>query len=233
MKKKIIIGISTILILTFIGVLVFVLFSNKEKPSDEVNETLTSVEEESLEKKIFSLINYDDLTALVAAENLDAHYFFDNTLAEIGEFVFLGSSSEMSITLDDKGNLETIEVYSQIYDSSKFSSNENGRTIEEDVYDECRGIIINFVRLFGAQYTHDLQLTNYDGTFSKVDEAKDMADIINGKSYINFAVRDKNGNYYVMNIVWFESVLEVNIVKYYDVEGYIDYFADISLFEED
>lgn len=230
MKKKIFIVLSIVLVLA-VGILVVVLCQKKEPAgSEDISKLPTEIQ--SFEDKVLSVSNYDEFNALVESEELEVYYYQNNEGAEVVEFAFWTFPSDMSVSFDKEKNVNEISIYSQVCDITEYKPEMNNRTLEDEVYDECREIISNFAGIFGVDYTQGLRLTGYNGEFFDVAEASDMYSFLNCEAYIHFAVRDEVGCYYVMHISLFETTIEVEIVKHCDVETYLDYIANITLYEE-
>lgn len=230
MKKKILIASAAVLIL-LVGIVVVVLCQN-EKPAGSEDKSQQPAEVQAFEGKVLSVSNYDEFNALVDSEELDVYYYQNNEGAEVVEFAFWTFPSDMSVSFDKDKNVNEISIYSQVCDITEYQPETNNRTVEDEVYDECREIISNFAGIFGVDYTQNFRLTGYNGEFYDVVEASDMSSFLNCESYIHFAVRDEAGCYYVMYISLFETTIEVEIVKHCDVETYLDYIANITLYEE-
>lgn len=223
MKKKIFV-VCVLLVLIVAGVFIFTLTRK--------NDSATA-ERESFEQKLISISNFAEFDDLVSDRKLNVFYSKDKKEATLMEFSFWSSNSEMAVYFDEESNVESFRLYVPAYDFSEWSPENSDGKIEGRVYDACQKTIDDFSGLFGVNYDQSMRLTNYDGTFSDVESADDIVRLINGDSYINFAVRDQNGYYYVMQIILFESMLEVEIMKYLDVNEYMNYFANISLYENE
>lgn len=221
MKKKIL-GVIMIC-LVVVGVLLVVHTKNKEH---------IAIKTESFEKKIISITNYDDFKKLVRKEDLEVYYSEDKTVASAMNFNFLASPSEMTINFDSKENINSFHIYIPLCDLSEVSGENSSASTEEEVYGLCKESINTFAKLFGVQYTEMLRLVTYEGDFLDIEEPGDMAPLLSEEAYINFAVRDESGYYYILRIITFESALEAEVIKYFDVTQYEDYVADISLYEE-
>lgn len=223
MKKKVLIVVCILFVLIIVGALILAFVRGNKNIATKT---------EQLEKKVISINSYDDFDELVGDEGLNVFYSEDETVANAVDFDFWNSTSEMTIFFDAEKNIESFNIYVPLCNISELSTENSGGKIEDQVYDVCRETINNFSKLFGLQYTENIQLTNYDGTFCVVESMDDITGLLNEESYINFAVRDKNGHYYILRISLFESTLEVEIIKYFDVDEYKDYIANISLYEE-
>lgn len=223
MKKKVLIVVFSLFILIIASVLILVLTRNDDHSTIKI---------EQLEQRVIAISNYKEFHKLVSDEGWNVFYSEDKTVANIIDFDFWNSTSEMTILFDAEKNIESFNLYFPLCDIYELSSGNGDSSIENQVYDVCRETINNFSQLFGIQYTENMQLTNYDGTFCVVESADDITGLINEESYINFTVCDKKGYYYIMQISLFESTLEVEIIKYFDVDKYKDYVANISLYEK-
>ena len=198
MKKRILVPVCVLFVFIIVGVLAFTLIRKE-----------STTEREIFEQKLISISNFSEFDVLVRDSTLNVFYSEDKKEAVLIDFSFWSSISEMTVYFDEESKVESFRLHVPAYDISNWSSENSDGKIEGKIYDACRKTIDDFSSLFGVNYDESIRLTNYDGTFSDVESAEDIIGLINGDSYINFAVRDKNGYYYVLQILLFESMLEV------------------------
>lgn len=226
MGKRIIIMGSIILCLA-LGVAGF--FYLKQDKNDNTTDLLQ--EEITLSEKIMnvtSIEEYEKLTKSIENESVIGE---DRSGATIEEFILFHENATITYYFDSDGSVKEFEAWFYFNEGPEENSLPEEITIDE-LRDKTEGVLQGFCKMFGVNNLPDLYLTRDDGTFEKIESVDSYQTILDGTAWIDFSVRDEAGTYWTIRINSEGNLCTVDIWRYFNVEEYKDYFANVSLYEE-
>lgn len=103
----------------------------------------------------------------------------------------------------------------------------------EELTMKCRDAAERFCMMFGCNEVPDLYISNYDGSFTKVESDGDFQSILDATGELRLSARDQEGYFWQLSVSGVDGVISANIQKYFDREATKDYVANISLYEEE
>lgn len=225
MKKRIIIA-SIVLCLSLIVAGIFLFKPEKKDDTLELLNNQISLYEKIL--NITSIKEYEKLTKIIENESVLGN---DKSGATVREIDLFHENATITYYFDAKGNVKEFETWFHFNEGSEGNSLPEEITVEE-LRDKTEGVLKEFCKMFGVLELPDLYLTHIDGTYEKVESTDSYQKMLEGIAWIDFAVRDELGTYWTIRIYSESNLCTVDIWRYFDVEEYKDYFANVSLYEE-
>ena len=226
MKKRIIItGLIVICIALAVAGIFFFKKDKKNEAKDSIDKEI-SLYEEIL--NVSSLKEYEKLTKSIENESVLGE---DKSGATIEEFALFHENAVITYYFDVEGNVREFETWFHFNEGPEENSLPEEITVEE-LRDKTEGVLKAFCKMFGVLELPDLYLTHSDGTYEKIESIDSYQKMIEGIAWIDFSVRDESGTYWTIRVYSESNLCTVDIWRYFDTEGYKDYFANISLYEE-
>lgn len=226
MKKRIIIIGTVTLCLILMFVIVFVV--RKDKRGTTTNDVSDEV---AIGIKIINISSMEEYKELANTVEYTCVLGQDEAGASIYGFELFHESANITYYFDSDGNVEEAGIYFLFNEDDEIGSEPKEITPQELKY-KTEGVLTEFCRLFEVYSLPDLYMSHNDGTFEKVESADSYQVIIDGGGSLDFSVRDATGSYWILRVYCEEKLCVVDIQRYFNVEEYKDYFANISLYKE-
>ncbi len=232
-RKNVIILLICVLILLG-AVALFWFFGNNEKEVDNLSSLNSQTDTPWAEQKILTNIrSVDEFKSILSNESFEYELATDNSGGSIYGVDFLGNNTYITYYFDKEGKTSDFSwtyYLNMIEDEDTYEIEEiNFDLLAEKTYTAVEG----FCSMFDFNAKVDLYLTNNDGTFTKIESNENFRTILDEQSYLDFSIRDVDGYYWLMRVSYNGELAYVNIYKYFDVQMYLGYEANISLYEED
>lgn len=229
MKKK---GINIIVFIAIAVVVVaaIVLIIVLKTPDDREMNGENSLEK--IEESVFNLQTIEQFDKFAKSGKYEYSIGDDRSGGSILSIPVLGMDAVVTYYFDSQGNTTDLEAF--YYFNAGMTEGEISSVEEitnDDVAISVKDTIREFCLMFGCNFVPDYYFTNDDGTFTKIEADSDFQKIIDESAYIRFSVRDKDGYYWELTISASHGLIGVSLNKYFDIAGYMDYVANISLYE--
>lgn len=226
MKKRILIIILIILIVaTIIGGIIF-LTGDKKNNGDEAEntETLSILD-------ISTVSEYEAFTKSLKNEHGITN---DKLYATIFDFDFLGETATITYSFDGDGNIYEYDVYVDLI--STVEGLEEGQEIPKPSAEELKTrteeILTSFCKMYGCELPENIYVYNNDGTFSDCKDISAYQNLADEVGFLCFTLRDIEGSFFEFTMSYSEGLYSGTLTKHYDKDNYMEYVANISLYDE-
>lgn len=231
MKKRILIILLIILVVAAIvcGIIFFTgdkNNSNNDNSKDEVNSPETV--------SILDIHTVSEFEALSKTLENETGISNDKLLATIFDFEFLNETATISFSFDDKGNAYEYAAYFKLLSSLEGvkEGDEIPKPDAEKLQKKSNDVLTSFCKMFDCELPENIYVYNNDGTFSECKDLSAFQNIADEKGYLCFTLRDYEGSFYEFVMTYEQGLYLGTLTKHYDKDSYIDYVANISLYDE-
>lgn len=230
MKKKILFFISILLVIAIVIVGVFFI---KKGETDSSN--ITDNKENEVQKTVTELLSIEEVEKFAKENKIEYNMGLDKSGATLCNASLLDEHYNITYFFDGNGKSTELSINSIL----NATVDENDFILEitditaDSLSQKVWKIIYSLCDMLNCTLTTNLYLSNDDGTFTAIETEQDFQRIIDGTAFLSFSVRDKDGMYWVLRVSSNDSLISMQINKYFDKNQYIDYFANISLYEEE
>ncbi len=228
MKKRILIILSIIMVVAVIvcGILFFSGDKNNSNDKDEVNspETVSILD-------ISTVSEYEELVKTLKNETGITN---DKLFATIYNFEFLNQTATITYSFDDKGNAYEYVAYFNLLSTRDGveEGDEIPKPSAEQLEKKSNEVLTSFCKMFGCELPENIYVYNDDGTFFESKELSAFQNIVDEKGFLCFTLRDSQGSFYEFTMTYTQGLYSGTLTKHYDKDDYIDYVANISLYDE-
>ncbi len=233
LKKKILMiaGIVVLLAIVLAGIYIFTAKDKSKQPNLGQGGAGT-VGEEANQYMALNFATVSDLEEYVAKNKCTYDMPATKEGATIEGFPFGDYTATVTYAFDKQGKATQLSAWYML----------NADIVEEELVvksltvEQFEEAVIKNLNLFcnvlEYELSADLYKSNADGTFTQIKQTEDYQSVMNGESGLDFSIRGRDGCFWILRIVADGDLYTAEIEKYYDVEKYLDYVANISLYEE-
>lgn len=228
MKKRIL--IILLIIVVVVAIVCGAIFFTGDKNNNNGKENVNSPETVSI-LDINTVSEFEELSKTLENETGIAN---DKLLATIFDFEFLNEKATISFSFDDKGNAYEYAAYFNLLSSLEGikEGEEIPKPDAEKLQKKSTEVLTAFCKMFDCELPDNIYVYNNDGTFSDCKDISAFQNIVDEKGFLCFTLRDSQGSFYEFVMTYEQGLYSGTLTKHYDKDSYIDYVANISLYDE-
>lgn len=227
MKKRILI---IVLIILIVAAIIFGIFFFAGDKKNENNGEVNSPETVSI-LDVRTVAEYEDLVKTIENESGITN---DKLFATVYDFDFLGETATLTYSFSNDGNIYEYAAYFNLLTTRE--GVEEGQEIPkpsaEEIKKKTEELLTAFCKMHDCELPQNIYVYNNDGTFSDCSDISAYQNLVNEAGYLCFTLRDAEGSFYELVAEYSQGLYSATLTKHYDKDSYMEYVANISLYDE-